>query len=82
MSTQEKKLLLLFFSVMQHGEAEETKSATPVCLSDFKSIPFRVCNTPYKLGACLSHSQIMWVGYYLTLPLSQLVGEAFIVLIW
>lgn len=67
--------------IMQHSEVDQTKSTTPFGLSDFKSIPFRVCNAPYKLDACTSHSQIISVGYYLTLPLSQVVGEAFIMLI-
>lgn len=67
--------------IMKHSEVDQTKSTTPFSLSDFKSIPFRVCNAPYKLGGCTSHSWIISVGYYLTLPLSQLVRESFIVLI-
>lgn len=65
---------------MQLSEVDQTKSTTPLRFSDFKSIPFRVCNASYKLDACISHSRFILVGYYLTLPLSQLVREAFIML--
>lgn len=66
--------------IVQHGEVDQTTSATPLGASDFKSIPFRVCNAAWKFDACISHSQFISVGYYLTLPLSQLVAEAFIIL--
>lgn len=65
---------------MQHNEVDQTKSTTPFAFSDFKSIPFRVCNAPSKSDACRSHSQFIMLDYYLTLLLSQPVGEAFIIL--
>lgn len=71
---------------MQSGEVKQTRSTTnppplPPRVADFKRIPFGVCNAPCNLDALTSHSQVISVGYYLTLPLSQLVGEAFITLV-
>lgn len=63
------------FSDPKHGEVDQTESTTPLGLSDFKSIPFRVCNAPYTLAACTSHSQFISLGYYLTFPLSQVLSS-------
>ncbi|KAF0028235.1 hypothetical protein F2P81_019322 [Scophthalmus maximus] len=63
--------------VMYFSEVDQTESATPLGFPDFKSIPFQLCNAPYELDTCTSHSQFILMGYYLTSPLSQLVGRGF-----
>lgn len=57
-------------------------ATTPFIFQDFKSIPFRVCNATVRARRlCKSSWNHLGGGCYLTLPLSQLVGGAFITLL-
>ena len=65
---------------MENVELKQAKSATPLGLLSLtsKAYHLKCAMLQYKLDACTSHPQSILACYYLTFPLSQLVGWSFI----